>query len=87
MDFDELFDSKREKTNQAIVVLSDRCKALEDQTMKMVAEVKTYQFLITRILVEQRELTDRVSELECVCASWVIKAEAKKRNYNGKTEE
>ena len=60
MNFEEIFDSDQEVLNE----LFKRLYTLEHQLTKVTGEVKTYQFLITRILVEQRAMTDRISELE-----------------------
>lgn len=65
MNFEDLFDGRENVVSN----LLQRGEVLEQQVTKLSAEVKTYQFLITRILVEQREMSDRISELEHVCAS------------------
>ncbi len=72
MDYDELFDAERDRTNEIIAGLKSRGDTLEQQLTTFAAEVKTYQFLITRIMVEQRELGNRISDLEAVCASLAL---------------
>ena len=50
--------------SQAFAALDDRCDTLEQEVIRLTAEVKTYQFLITRILVDQRRLNDRLDDLD-----------------------
>ena len=50
--------------SQAIAALNDRCDTLEQEVIRLTAEIKTYQFLITRILVDQRRLNDRLDDLD-----------------------
>lgn len=49
--------------------LENRLLILEGRLSQAVAEVQTYKFLITRLLVEQRDLVGRINELERICSA------------------
>jgi|GEM_PF-3733759 len=75
MNFDDVFDIsiEREKLHELAVNLRNHCVQLEQQVVQLTAKVKTYEFLVTRIMVEQRDTSDRIAEVESVCASLALR--------------
>ncbi len=80
MEFNELFNDERDKN-------LERCRQLEESISKLQGDLKASQFLLTRVLVEQRELADRMSDLESVCASFALNSTIRGLRNRERTKE